>query len=89
MAKKIEDTLDELVETPAEEIVVETPQVETPPAPAPVITPATYVAVDGDSYASIAAKHKPAGTSTHLYAKTLFALNGGKNIVPGTEVKVK
>lgn len=52
----------------------------------PVVVPAqakTHVAVDGDSYASIAAKYKQPGSSTNVYAKSLLVLNGGKTITAG------
>lgn len=81
MTKKIEDVIEEIVESTTLEAPVEA---DTPKA-APVSTVAkTHVAVDGDSYASIAAKYKPAGSSTNEHAKRLFALNGGKSVVAGT-----
>lgn len=57
-------------------------------APEPVAAPVakTYVAADGDTYASVAAKHKPLGTTKHEYAKRLFELNQGKALAAGTEV---
>lgn len=48
----------------------------------------TYTAVDGDSYASIAAKFKLDTETKHDYAKRLFALNGGKSISAGVGVKL-
>ena len=47
-----------------------------------------HVVVSGDSYASIAAMHVPAGMSKHAYAQKLFSLNSGKTLLPGNEVKL-
>lgn len=69
------------------EEVIETP--ESPvEAPAVIEQAKTYTAQDGDTYASLADKFKPAGKSKHEHAKHLFALNGGKSIVPGTVIKL-
>lgn len=43
----------------------------------------TYMAVDGDSYASIADKFKPAKMSKHEYAVELFEKNAGKTLDAG------
>lgn len=58
------------VETPVEDIK-------------PVERPRTYVVESGDSYASIAKKHKPAGIKSFDYAKDLLEANGGKALRPG------
>lgn len=55
-------------------------------APKPAVGPKTYLAQDGDSYASIAAAHLPAGQTKHAYATHLFSVNGGKSISAGTKV---
>lgn len=65
-----EDTVPEVVEAPLEPVVVPT-------------QPKTHVAVDGDSYASIAARYKAPGSSTNEYAKTLLVRNGGKTVTAG------
>lgn len=82
---KIEDCCDsdlELTEKCDDCPVVEVaPKIET-------LSGRFYTAVEGDSYASIAAKHKPAGISTHAHATTLFALNGGKTVTAGTIIKL-
>lgn len=74
------------VEAAAEVVEV----VETPSAP--VVAPvkgksAAYVAVEGDTFASIAARFKPEGMTKHLYAVHLSLLNGG-TLRPGSEVKL-
>lgn len=48
----------------------------------------TFFAMPGDSYASLAAQLCPEGMTKHEYAKLLFALNNGKALIPGTEVKL-
>lgn len=48
----------------------------------------TYLAVDGDSYASIAAKFNKGSFTNFQYAKLLLDLNGGKSITAGTEVRL-
>lgn len=78
------------VETEVEE-VLEAPQeaLEAPvEAPADIEQAKTYTAQDGDTYASLGDKFKPAGKTKHEHAKHLFALNGGKSIVPGTVIKL-
>lgn len=52
------------------------------------LAPETYVAKDGDTYASIAAAHKPAGVSSFEYAKRLLEANGGRTLAPGVEVRL-
>lgn len=47
-----------------------------------------YIVQDGDTYASIGKKLAPAGVSGFAMAKTVHALNGGKNLVPGEKVRV-
>lgn len=58
------------------------------PEPTPVITSAakTYTAKEGDTYASIAAAHKPAGAKAFDYAQALYELNNAKPIRAGVEV---
>jgi hypothetical protein len=48
----------------------------------------TYTADEGDTYPSIAGAFKPAGMTKHEYAKHLFAINGGRNITAGVEIKL-
>ena len=55
-------------------------------APVAVASAKTYIAKDGDSYASIAAKFAPTGVRKFEYAKTLTELNKGKALAEGTEV---
>lgn len=72
-----------------EPVVESAPAVEAP-VKAPVAAPAkpkTYVAVDGDTFASIAARFKPEGISKHGYAVHLSLLNSG-TLRPGSEVKL-
>lgn len=73
----------EALEAPA--AAVEAP-VEAPAAPAPAKD--TYTVRDGDTYASIAAALAPAGTSKHTAAINLLALNRGRTLSPGIEIKV-
>jgi hypothetical protein len=47
-----------------------------------------HVVESGDSYASIAAMHVPAGITKHTYAQKLFSLNNGKTLLPGSVVKL-
>jgi len=61
------------------------PAVETV---SPVAKANTYVAVDGDSYASIAAEFNTTSLTKFQYAQFLLALNGGKSIVAGSEVRL-
>lgn len=79
---------DELVEDDltAEEVLDE-PVVVVEPILAPKSTD-SYFAVDGDSYASIAAKFNKGSVSNFQYAKRLLDLNGGKSIASGTEVRL-
>ena len=60
--------------------------VEDLAAPAPANC--CYTIQDGDSWASIASRYKPAGTSTNTFAQRLVALNGGPALRPGKEIKV-
>lgn len=53
-----------------------------------VATPTVYLAVEGDSYASIAAKLATGTLTKFEYAKWLYDLNGGKSLSEGTEVKL-
>jgi Tfp pilus assembly protein FimV len=78
-----------IVETVAETApVVETPAVApVAPVKAAPAKPETYVAVDGDTFASIAARFKPEGISKHGYAVHLSLLNSG-TLRPGSEVKL-
>jgi hypothetical protein len=67
------------------------PEVEVKPEPekvkpAAVKKQSTYTAVDGDTYAMIAATFKPAGMTKHAYALHLAETNGP--LRPGTEVKL-
>lgn len=77
-----------------EDLVVDEPEVvlDEPVAVVETIsTPAkadTYSAVDGDSYASIAAKFNKGAFTNFQYAKLLLDLNGGKSITAGTEVRL-
>lgn len=82
MTKKYEPVV---IDEPAEEVVLEVIEPVEEPVKVPAL-PKTHVAVDGDSYASIAAEHKRAGSSTHVYAKALLIRNGGKTITAGTVI---
>ena len=64
------------------------PEPTPEPAPVTTTTPAAkaYTAKDGDTYASIAAAHKPAGTKAFDYAQALYELNNAKPIRAGVEV---
>lgn len=57
-------------------------------AVSPVSKADTYVAVEGDSYASIAAEFNTTKLTKFQYAQFLMALNGGKSIVAGSEVRL-
>lgn len=57
-------------------------------APVAVERPKTYTVQDGDTYASLGDKFKPAGKSKHEHAKHLFALNNGKALIHGTVIKL-
>lgn len=46
------------------------------------------VANDADTYRTIAARVNPGHVSNHEYALYLHALNGGKRISAGTQVKI-
>jgi len=102
MAKKYEQDLEivEIVEDlpdlaefePIIEVVeaVDEPESRVEPVEAtkPLRKVNTFVAMPGDSYASLAASLCPEGMTKHEYAKLLFALNGGKALIPGAEVKL-
>lgn len=75
----IEETVEEAVEAP-----VEVPAIN----PAELVHEAVYVAKDGDTYASIAARLNPGEVSNYNYAKALFDLNKGKTLREGTEVSL-
>lgn len=49
----------------------------------------TTIAKPDDTYASLAARLKPAGMSGFEYATILLALNGGKKISAGSVVRLK
>lgn len=80
-----------IIEKVIEEVAAEVPVYEAVPA-VEAITPVdlgnTYIAVEGDSYASIAAEFNTTKISKHQYAQYLYALNGGKAIGVGTEVRI-
>lgn len=60
---------------------------ETPvEAPIVIERPRTYLVKAGDSYASIAKAHKPAGMTGFEYAKDLLAANSGKALRPGVVI---
>lgn len=72
-----------------------TPSVEAPVADivaeeaTPVVAPAGgYIVLEGDSYASIADKHKPAKMTKHDYAVELYEKNGGKALAAGVIVNL-
>ena len=46
----------------------------------------TVIATEADTYASIAAAHKPAKLTKHEYAVALYELNGGKALAAGVTV---
>lgn len=48
----------------------------------------TYVAKDGDTYASIASMFKLKHENNHEFATHLFILNSGKVIVAGTTIQL-
>lgn len=74
-------------EEPCEE--PEAPELEPIDEPKPTeIALKGYIAEEGDTYASIAAKLAPAG-KRHELAVALAILNKNKAIVPGTEIAVK
>lgn len=66
-----------------QEATPETPVVESQPA-----TSDTYTAKEGDTYASIAAAHCPAGMKNFAYATHLFEINGGQAITPNKTVRL-
>lgn len=47
-----------------------------------------YIVEDGDTYASIGKKLAPAGVSGFAMAQKIHALNGGRNLVPGDQVRI-
>lgn len=76
-----------LVGPEAEEAVLEA--AEAPVEELPVVGQAnTHIAQDGDTYASLGDRFKPAGKTKHEHAVHLFTLNGGKPIIPGTVIKL-
>lgn len=66
---------------PVSELAVEV--VELPP-----VTPTTYTAIEGDTYASVAARFKPADKSKHEFSLYLFSKNGGTPLTAGTTIKL-
>lgn len=48
----------------------------------------TYLVQDGDSYASVAARLKPAGVKSHDYAQHLYTLNGSQPLLAGRSIKL-
>jgi hypothetical protein len=91
----VEIVEEELYEALVEDLIVDeaTDVAVYEPVPAvetisPVFKEDTYVAVDGDSYASIAAEFNTTKLSKFQYAQFLMALNGGKAIVAGSEVRL-
>ena len=79
-----EATVSEAIEP---ELVVEEPEavLETPKPP---VDGNVWVADEAVSYAVLAARFLPEGMKKHDYAKQLYAINKGKTILPGTEVKL-
>ena len=49
----------------------------------------SYVAVDGDTYPSIAGKFKPNGMTKHEYAMKLVEINRGVSVRAGMIVKLQ
>lgn len=77
------------LDVPVEDFVIEAADVEAlqvefaePQKPAE-----SYIAQDGDSYASIAARFKPTGMTKHAYAVHLSSVNSG-SLRPGAEIKL-
>ena len=83
--KNIEEIVEEQVEPTVE--VEEAPAVEEPAAPAGS-TVEVISAGDGDSYASLAARFVPAGVSARVFARELYALNGGAVVRPGSRIRI-
>ncbi len=77
LAAEMEDLPDEYLEQIEE---AETSPIETKP-----VVAKTHKVVDGDSYASIAAKYC-GKAKKHEFAKDLVAKNSGKTLVPGMVV---
>lgn len=50
--------------------------------------PETYVCKDGDTFVTIAAKHKPANKTLHEYATELYEKNRGLILITGLEVQL-
>jgi LysM repeat protein len=75
---------------PAGECACDNSECEPEPTPEPATAEApaakTYTAKDGDTYASIAAAHKPAGTNAFDYAQALYEWNNAKPLRAGVEV---
>jgi len=69
------------------EVVVDEP-VTVVEAPKPVETSNHYIVKDGDSYASLGASFAPKGMTGFKYAQTLIALNGGKTLIAGSEIRL-
>jgi hypothetical protein len=74
--------IDDVAPAPAPEPILEAPEkaVEAPKATG------SYIAKDGDTYASIAADNLPKGMKKHDYALQLVAKNKGKALAAGTPV---
>jgi LysM repeat protein len=86
-----EELYDALVEDLAVDEATDVAVYEAVPAVetvSPVSKADTYVAKDGDSYASIAAEFNTTKLTKFQYAQFLMALNGGKAIVAGSEVRL-
>lgn len=90
MATKKPPFKPEAIDADGDGIVQEGTEFERPIEPEVIVeAPASsYLAEDGDSYASIAAKFPKPGLSKHDRSSELYALNGGKKLNPGTEVKL-
>lgn len=72
---------------PEEEAPAEVPApADEPKLPVKVVT--SYIAEDGDTYASISAKFAPKSMSKHAFAIHLTILNKNKPVVAGAEIKV-
>lgn len=83
----------DVVELLDEPIVVEPEMVVDEPvtvveATKPVATSNRYIVQDGDSYASLGALLTPKGMTGFKYAQTLMALNGGKTLITGSEIRL-
>lgn len=83
VAEAVEEIIDDIVEEIVDEILE-----ETAPEPEVVASPDVHIAVDGDTFASIAALHRPTNMSKHEYATHLLELNKGKKISAGTVIRL-